>query len=385
MASPSINNTCLGAPTGEDNLSVYCLPHQHQPDDDDLIFYFYLYKVTTPVLFALIMLTGLVGNSLVVCVTLTQRRMRTTVNLFLLNLAFSDLTFLVVCVPFMVYHYYAENWLIGEAICKLYQYILYVTVYVTVYTLVSISVMRFLHVVRANRDVCTRRFVIGVVVAVWITMLTTNIPILFIATVKTFSADYADAYHYCAMQNSAVNGRRVFISFFVLTYIAPLSTIATMYVLILRYLHRKQNRSSLRHQQRRKNSKAVTVRRNSYATRISIAIVVVFGACWLPLHALLLNSYYGLQPSSRVYEVYRLLCHVLAYSNSCMNPFIYHYVSTDFRQGLRSLVSSVCRRTGRFGRRARTTTGVLWQQETVLRYSMKEIDTREWTARVISE
>ena len=63
-------------------------------------------------------------------------------NLLLLNLAGTDIIFVVVCVPFMAYHYAADNWLIGNAACKLSQFFLYVTVYVTVYTLVAIAVIR---------------------------------------------------------------------------------------------------------------------------------------------------------------------------------------------------------------------------------------------------
>jgi len=69
--------------------------------------------------------------------------MWTTVNLLLLNLAVTDVIFVLVCVPFMAYHYAADNWLIGDAVCKLSQFFLYVTVYVTVYTLVAIAVIRY--------------------------------------------------------------------------------------------------------------------------------------------------------------------------------------------------------------------------------------------------
>lgn len=368
-----LNDTCIDPSLGNASIPFIF----SDIGDADISFYVYLYKVTTPVLFALIMLTGLVGNSLVIFVTLTQQKMRTSVNLFLLNLAFSDLTFLVVCVPFMAYHYAAENWLIGEAACKLAQYLLYVTVYVTVYTLVSISVARFLHIVCAYREVRTRKFIAGLIGAIWITMLTVNVPILLIYRVKEVSLGIAaEPYFYCGMDAHEIHGRRLFLSFFILTYLAPLTTIATMYLLILRYLNRKQRRSSLR-LQRQSTTTSTTgeastgsgsaTRRNSYATRISIAIVVVFGLCWLPLDIHLLMAYYGVQPQSRSYEVFRLLCHVLAYSNSCMNPFIYHYVSTDFRQSLRNLMCFGRSRTG------------LWQPDTVLRYLTRQGETREWT------
>jgi len=113
-------------------------------DNDELVFYFILYKITVPTVFGVIILVGLLGNLLVVGVTLSRHKMWTTVNLLLLNLAVTDVIFLVVCVPFMAYHYAADNWLIGDSACKLSQFFLYVTVYVTVYTLVAIAVIRYI-------------------------------------------------------------------------------------------------------------------------------------------------------------------------------------------------------------------------------------------------
>jgi len=112
-------------------------------DEGELLFYFALYKVTVPTVFGVIILVGLLGNLLVVVVTLSRHKMWTTVNLLLLNLAVTDIIFVVICVPFMAYHYAGDNWLIGEGACKLSQFFLYVTVYVTVYTLVAIAVIRY--------------------------------------------------------------------------------------------------------------------------------------------------------------------------------------------------------------------------------------------------
>ena len=54
----------------------------------------------------------------------------------------SDLTFSTVCVPFIAYHYAADNWDIGSVTCKMSQYLTYVTTYVTVYTLVAVAIVR---------------------------------------------------------------------------------------------------------------------------------------------------------------------------------------------------------------------------------------------------
>jgi len=60
-------------------------------DEEELLFYFALYKITVPTAFGIIILVGLLGNLLVVCVTLSRHKMWTTVNLLLLNLIRLDI------------------------------------------------------------------------------------------------------------------------------------------------------------------------------------------------------------------------------------------------------------------------------------------------------
>ncbi len=68
--------------------------------------------------------------------------MCTVTNLLLLNLAVADACFLLMCGPLSAYKYAAPSWGFGDAGCKLYKYFEYWTTYVTVYTLVAISVLR---------------------------------------------------------------------------------------------------------------------------------------------------------------------------------------------------------------------------------------------------
>jgi len=132
-----------------------------------------------------------------------------------------------------------------------------------------------------------------------------------------------------------------------------------MYVLILRFLRSRRRQSMISSSQSAAGSGGER-RRTSYASRVFLAVVVVFGVCWLPLHGHLLLAYVGQQPQGRWYEVFRVICYVLAYSNSCVNPFIYHYVSADFRRSLAVVLAPLCRRRGgRFGRAAATSSAML--------------------------
>jgi len=72
--------------------------------------------------------------------------------------------------------------------------------------------------------------------------------------------------------------------------------------------------------------------------KISVAIVVSFVVCWLPLQTFVL-CYYSL-PEFKLYlsgfhrNLYGILyffCHYLACANSCINPLLYCFMNKNFR------------------------------------------------------
>ena len=100
-----------------------------------------------PIIFGLIVVVGFIGNALVVVVVAANQQMRNTTNLLIINLALADLLFIVFCVPFTASDYALPFWPFGDAWCKIVQYLVIVTAYASVYTLVLMSLDRYLAVV----------------------------------------------------------------------------------------------------------------------------------------------------------------------------------------------------------------------------------------------
>jgi len=148
-------------------------------DVTDDWFYIVLFKVVVPALFGIVSVTGITGNALVVYVILSKRQMRTVTNLLLLNLAFADLCFVIVIPPFTAYEYSTKSWQLGRFACRLMHYLINVTAYVTVYTLVLVSAVRYMTVVHGVRTARLRTItnVAVIIAAIWIIMVFVNIPI----------------------------------------------------------------------------------------------------------------------------------------------------------------------------------------------------------------
>ena len=147
--------------------------------DDDAVFAMVLYSIVVPVLFGLITVVGLTGNGLVIYVIVTKPRMRTVINLLLLNLAIADVCFVIVVPPFTAYMLATSSWPFGEVPCRLLHYLVNVTAYVTVYTLVLIAALRYATIIHSTATVRyrTRRNVMLAVTAIWALMLLVNSPI----------------------------------------------------------------------------------------------------------------------------------------------------------------------------------------------------------------
>lgn len=137
--------------------------------------------IVAPVAFAIIGLTGLVGNALVVIVVLFNAQMRSTTNVLILNLAVSDLLFVCFCVPFTALDYVTVVWPFGDVWCKTVQYLIVVTANSSIYTLVLMSLDRYLAVVYpiASRTWRTERNTVRICVLMWLVILVASLPAWF--------------------------------------------------------------------------------------------------------------------------------------------------------------------------------------------------------------
>lgn len=74
-------------------------------------------------LYSLIFLLAVIGNSLVIMTLVQNKRMRTVTNLFLLNLAISDLLLGIFCMPITLLGMLLRDFIFGEIMCKLLPYL----------------------------------------------------------------------------------------------------------------------------------------------------------------------------------------------------------------------------------------------------------------------
>ncbi|KAK2149053.1 hypothetical protein LSH36_470g00003 [Paralvinella palmiformis] len=336
--------------TSCNNTPAYDYP---QYDDSVLLFYFILWNVITPILFAIIILVGTVGNVLVIYVILSRVTMQTTTNYLLINLALSDLAFLLIVAPITAYKYAAASWPFGDTACKIVHYVIYVSAYVTVYTLIAVSVLRYLTVIHgvSTARYRTKRNIIVVNFFIWILLLVVNIPSLLIHQLKIFDEHFS----YCGL--AADSTKAFYLTFFLFGYGIPLVIICVLYLVIVDHLHKASS-----------SAVGQTRRRTTRVSKVILLVVLVFAVLWLPLHVNQLLSVFGTVPAGHWYEVIRVLCNCFAYGNSCANPIIYNFVSKDFKNGFRAAVCCrpIAGRRGRNGTTTNTDNGLATERSTMM-------------------
>ncbi|KAM7296467.1 hypothetical protein ISCGN_021625 [Ixodes scapularis] len=287
--------------------------------------------IVVPILFGAIAVIGFFGNALVVLVVLCNPQMRSTTNILIINLAMADLLFIVFCVPFTGWDYTLNYWPFGDVWCRIVQYLVIVCASASIYTLVLMSFDRFLAVVHpiTSMAIRTDRNAFLAIFMTWIVILLACIPALFAHGMVFVDDNYSS----CMFLTDVGYSLAAFqICFFMASFVIPLTLIFILYVLMLKRLWfgvtpgGRISRESVRSKKR--------------VTRLVVVVVMVFAVCWCPVQVVLVLKsvdLYGL-PMNPTRIVIQIASQILAYTNSCVNPFLYAFLSDNFRKSFRKII-----------------------------------------------
>lgn len=116
------------------------------------------FKSTVYLLYIPIFIFALIGNGTVCYIVQSTPRMRTVTNYFIANLALGDILMSLFCVPSSFISLLILNyWPFGIALCHFVNYSQAVSVLVSAYTLVAISIDRYIAIMWPLRPRITKR------------------------------------------------------------------------------------------------------------------------------------------------------------------------------------------------------------------------------------
>ncbi|XP_017038669.1 allatostatin-A receptor isoform X2 [Drosophila ficusphila] len=278
--------------------------------------------------FGAIAITGFFGNLLVILVVVFNKSMRSTTNLMIVNLAVADLLFVILCIPFTATDYMVPYWPYGRFWCHSVQYLIVVTAFASIYTLVLMSIDRFLAVVHPirSRMMRTENITLIAIVTLWIVVLVVSVPVaLNHDVVEAIDEKKNITYGLCTYSpNEFLSSRTYHVTFFVSSYLMPLMVISGLYMRMIMRLWRQGTgvRMSKESQRGRKR-----------VTRLVVVVVIAFASLWLPVQLiLLLKALDVIEMNSLNKLIIQVSAQTLAYSSSCINPLLYAFLSENFRK-----------------------------------------------------
>uniref|UniRef100_A0AAY3ZXB4 G-protein coupled receptors family 1 profile domain-containing protein n=1 Tax=Denticeps clupeoides TaxID=299321 RepID=A0AAY3ZXB4_9TELE len=289
--------------------------------------------VVLSLLFSVIFLVGAAGNCLVLAVLLRGGRANAkSTSLFILNLGVADLGFIVFCVPPQATVYTMDEWPFGPVACRAVHFVIYLTMYASIFTLAAVSLDRYLAIryPLRSREMRTPKNALTTIAVLWGLSL-------------VFSGPYLSYYQQMDLDGTTVcipawdiHHRRVMdVCTFVFGYLIPVLILGLTYARTIRYLWTAVDPMENMSESRRAKRKV---------TKMIIIVAVLFCLCWLPHHLVILCMWFGHFPLNHTTYVLRILSHLVAYTNSCLNPIVYALVSKHFRKGFQKTFGCALRK-----------------------------------------
>ena len=300
-----------------------------------------LVKCIKIVAYSSIMLTSLLGNLAVIAIVSKNKRMRTTTNYLIANMAASDLLISAFAVPRELAQIFAGSkiWLLdglaGSISCKLVYFLQDISTAVSIQSLVAIAVDRYQGVVFPFRPpVITSKVCKVIIVVIW--MVAMGLHGTYFYTARLVKTGQKWSCTFCwAPKFEEHTQERYFLFLSIFLIFLPLIVILTLYALIVIELKKKdptENGTSRIRRQRQKENRAIV-------NKILI-IVFLFMLCIFPLTILGLVHYF-LWDGRDTCATRKLFTAMkfMFYSNASLNPWVYIILNERYRKGLKVLVN----------------------------------------------
>lgn len=271
------------------------------------------------ILYLLTFVFGLVGNLLVVWVNWQSRKGKSSINLYIFNMAVADLG-VVLSLPFWMLEALLEyTWLWGGFLCRFTHYFYFANMFSSIYFLTALSVDRYLTLTsssvfwRQNQQKIRK----GVCIGIWVVsaifpipdiihmqLVDTSDPVcMFIAPLETYD-EWALA---------------VTLITTILGFLIPFVIILVFNLMTAYHIKKSGRPESQRH------------------CRLIYAYILTFLLSWLPYHATVIiltlhGSYvfFNCRLAHILYFFYEIIdCASLFHC--VVNPVLYNFLSKDFR------------------------------------------------------
>lgn len=267
---------------------------------------------------------AVLGNAVAI-VVLAAGKSCPQLKTFLINLALCDIFITVFSNPFN-HNTFLSLLLPKEQFCSIVSALQVFASFVSVYTLVAIGINRYFAIIR-----CLQTFTFRPIL---------SIVIIRCAAVALAAANYDNSYKkvqigdfFYECQDTSFEKVQLKVFVFFVTYLVPFFVLVFVYTRMVRRILKKPD-GKIEGLNGRLSSPG-SLKKKIKAVRMLIAVLAAFLLFTIPLQ---LFKLLAVQPEDSAfgYQLYvgtYLVLHWLSMLHSCVNPFIYSFMSSNFRVG----------------------------------------------------
>ncbi|XP_031841472.1 tachykinin-like peptides receptor 99D isoform X3 [Nomia melanderi] len=293
-----------------------------------------LIVVILSILYGSTSILTMVGNSIVIWIIATTKRMQDVTNFYIANLALADIVIGLFVSPLQYQAALLQKWISPHFMCAICPFVQVLCVNASVFTLTAIAIDRHRAILKPLSAKPSKLTAKIVIMGIWLFAAILAIPAGMAYTVTIVHKNFYGEQNVpmCAINN--ISHKKIFIYSTLLVlfqFLTPLSVISLVYTRMALKLWSNRapgNAESSRDANLMKNKMRVI--------KMLIVVVAVFAICWLPV-----QIYHALKYCYEKINCYEYINYIflvfnwLAMSNSCYNPLIYGIYNGKFRRELR--------------------------------------------------
>lgn len=285
--------------------------------------------------YILIMPISIFGNVLVMLIVYKDSSLHKCVNYFIVNMAISDLLITMVYMPrVLTIMLWGYKWLLsgslGYALCKSVSFVYESSILVSILTIVAISVDRLFAVIWPLKSTITKTKGKIIILVIWGVALVSRAPIPF-----AIELVQQNSYYFCFVFFDKTFYPGADMLFYKITiaifYATPLTTITIAYTCIITTLYKRTIPNETTDQ-------SIHIDRiNCQVLRMVLTVVGSFILCWMLYFIVMFLRIYDTYIPCNIFYMRMLLAH----SNCAINPCLYITLSSNYRQGFRSVIKGI--------------------------------------------
>ncbi|XP_041055703.1 P2Y purinoceptor 8-like [Carcharodon carcharias] len=279
--------------------------------------------IALPAIYLAVILISLPGNGISLWLLCFHTRPKTPLVIFMINLTITDIL-LAFFLPFQIaYHLNHCDWVFGKNLCTFLTTLFYANMYCSILTMTCISIERYVGVAYPIWYSKGRKRWHAMIICfgIWTILIIVLLPLEYsdlTFEVKQLNITTCfDVLKRDMLPNMKTWGLFLF-TLFVLLFLIPFTITVICYTLVILKLSQA---SQTAHSERKRR-----------AVYLAAIVLLVFVTCFAPNNIILLiHIIRRIRYNTGCYTAYKLTLS-LSCLNSCLNPFVFCFASTEFQK-----------------------------------------------------